>query len=112
SPLSGEGIHYSIEAGKAAAHAANKAIRNNDCSSKSLRNYERKWKKAIGSDLKWGHWLQKKLTRSGGSKSFSSSLTKSENTLRTFAEMLVGIRSVRSAILSVAPSYIRSKIQG
>jgi digeranylgeranylglycerophospholipid reductase len=111
SPITGEGIYYSMVGGDAAAAIAAEAVKKRDFSAKFLSRYERLWTSQIGSDLKWGLWLQNRLVRSGSS-SFGSRLLKSEKTTRTIAEMLVGIRSVMSAIKSVLPSYVGSKISG
>ncbi|MDF1540556.1 MAG: NAD(P)/FAD-dependent oxidoreductase [Candidatus Thorarchaeota archaeon] len=110
SPISGEGIHYSMLAGKIAAQTAVESIRKNDQSSGFLERYEKRWKGEFGSDLKWGAWLQKRLT-SSGSTGMGSTFLKSEKSQRVIAEMLVGMSSVRRAILSAAPSYIGSKMK-
>jgi len=111
SPITGEGIYYSMIGGDAAGTVAAEAVRERDFSAKFLSRYERLWIGKIGSDLKWGLWLQKRLVRSGSS-GFGSRLLKSEKTTRTIAEMLVGMRSVTSTIKEVLPSYLGSKISG
>jgi flavin-dependent dehydrogenase len=110
SPISGEGIHYSMMGGVKAAETAVKCLKKNDFSNRSLSHYEYEWTKAFGSDLKWGLWLQKRFLESG-SKSMGSTFLSSEKNCRVIAEMLAGVRSVRSAILSVAPGYLLSKIR-
>jgi digeranylgeranylglycerophospholipid reductase len=110
SPITGEGIHYSMIGGKKAAEAAAECIRKNDFSDKELSRYESSWTKAFGSDLKWGLWLQKRFLESGSS-SMGSAFLKSEKSTRVIAEMLGGIRTVRSAILAAAPSYLLSKFK-
>ncbi len=109
SPITGEGIYYSMVGGKLAGETAIDAIKRNDLSKKQLGRYEKKWIGAIGSDLKWGLWLQKRLIREGSSN-LGPSLLRSERNLRVIAEMLLGTRSVRSAMLKIAPSYIRAKL--
>ncbi len=111
SPITGEGIYYSMVGGDTAAAIPAEAVKKRDFTAKFLSKYERLWTSQIGSDLRWGLWLQNRLVRSGSS-SFGSQLLKSEKTTRTIAEMLVGIRSVTSAIKSVLPSYLGSKISG
>ncbi|MHA1930303.1 MAG: NAD(P)/FAD-dependent oxidoreductase [Candidatus Thorarchaeota archaeon] len=108
SPISGEGIHYALVAGKRAAQISSVAIQKNDYSARVLKKYEKAWMKDFGSDLKWGLWLQKRFAKSG-SKSLGSTFLSSEKSQRIVAEMLAGNRSVRSTILSAAPGYIRSK---
>lgn len=109
SPISGEGIYYSAVGGQCAGIVASTAVEENDFSDKALSQYEKMWRSRIGSDLRWGAWLQSRL-RDGGSGSFASSLLKSEKYQRIIAEMLVGERSVRRAILACAPGYLRAKI--
>ncbi len=109
SPITGEGIHYSAIAGRLAAETAIEAVEDQDFSKKRLRSYEQAWTRAIGSDLRWGLWLQKRLMH-GGSSEIGGSLLASKKTTRVIAEMILGNRSVRSAILAVAPSYLKSKL--
>ncbi len=110
SPISGEGIYYSMVGGETAGRAAAKAVKLNDFSANVLREHERDWVSLIGSDLKWWLWLQKRLLRTG-STGFGSKLFDSEKACRTTAEMLAGIRPVKDAILSVLPRYVVSKLQ-
>ncbi|MFW9794321.1 MAG: NAD(P)/FAD-dependent oxidoreductase [Candidatus Thorarchaeota archaeon] len=110
SPISGEGIHYSMNGGLKAAEIAANCIRNRDFSDKALSQYERDWTKAFGSDLKWGLWLQKRFLESG-SVSMGSAFLNSEKSARVIAEMLAGIRGVRSTILAAAPGYLVSKVR-
>ncbi len=110
SPISGEGIYYSMIGGLYAAETAASASRHNDFSAHALAEYEKKWTRDIGSDLRWGLWLQKRFTR-GGLKSVGGGFLRSEETQRVIAEMLVGERTVRSAILAAAPKYLLSHIR-
>ena len=109
SPISGEGIHYAMIGGEEAARTAAACLSRNDFSEKRLAQYEKHWKQRMASDLKWGLFLQKRFTGESPGTS-SSDFLATENSYRIIAEMLVGIRSVRSAILKIAPSYLRSKI--
>ena len=110
SPISGEGIHYSMKGGLKAAETAAICVRNQDFSDKALAQYEREWTKAFGSDLKWGFWLQQRFLESGSS-SMGVTFLNSEKSSRVIAEMLAGTRGVRSAILAAAPRYLVSKIR-
>ena len=109
SPISGEGIHYSMIGGEEAARTAIACLDKRDTSDRQLSRYEKHWKKRIGSDLKWGLFLQERFTNESSGKS-SSDFLSTGSAYRVIAEMLVGTRSVRSAILKVAPSYLKSKI--
>ena len=110
SPITGEGIHYSMLGGQKAAEVAAKCVQKNDFSEKELARYERLWTKSFGSDLKWGLWLQKRFLESGSS-SMGSTFLNSEKSTRVIAEMLAGQKSVRSAILAAAPGYLASKLR-
>ncbi|MFX1559727.1 MAG: NAD(P)/FAD-dependent oxidoreductase [Promethearchaeota archaeon] len=110
SPITGEGIHYSMVGGQKAAEVAAECIQKKEFSDKKLSRYERLWMKAFGSDLKWGLWLQKRFLESGSS-SMGSTFLSSDKSTRVIAEMLGGVRTVRSAILAAAPSYLYSKIR-
>ncbi|MCK4568037.1 MAG: NAD(P)/FAD-dependent oxidoreductase, partial [Candidatus Thorarchaeota archaeon] len=114
SPISGEGIHYSMVGGFVAAQTAARCIRKNEFSDSTLSNYEKNWTKQIGSDLKWGLWLQKKLMRPGsGRKSAGwsgSGFIDSQKSQRIIAEMLMCEKSVISSMLAIAPDYLKSKI--
>jgi len=110
SPITGEGIYYSMMAGKLAATTAIESIAKADTTSKALSTYENRWKRAFGSDLKWGHWLQRRFLE-GGSGSLSPRLLKSEESQRIIAEMLVGVRSVRSAIAQMVPRHLLSRFR-
>ncbi|MFW9964266.1 MAG: NAD(P)/FAD-dependent oxidoreductase [Candidatus Sifarchaeia archaeon] len=110
SPITGEGIYYSMLGGQNAARAAIDCIRINDFSNNTLSRYEKTWTSSFGSDLKWGLWLQKRFLESGSS-SMGTTFLKSDKSARVIAEMLAGIRSVRSAILAAAPRYLISKIK-
>ncbi len=109
-PITGEGIHYSMTAGKKAAQTAAKAVRKRDYSAGVLSKYEKNWIKTIGSNLKWGLWLQQRMVESvsGG---LGSSLMGSDRSCKIIAEMLVGARSVRATLLAAAPTYMVNKLR-
>jgi digeranylgeranylglycerophospholipid reductase len=113
SPISGEGIRYSMIGGQSAALTAIRCIHKNDFSDRMLSNYEKKWIEKMGSDLKWGYWLQRKLMKPGTGMTAGwsgSGFIDSEKSQKVIAEMLMGSRSVRSSIIAVAPSYLKSMI--
>ncbi len=110
SPITGEGIHYSMIGGQKAAETAAECLRKKDFTNNAVSRYESSWTKAFGSDLKWGLWLQKRFLESGSS-SMGSTFLSSEKSTRVIAEMLAGVRTVRSAILAAAPGYLVSKLR-
>jgi geranylgeranyl reductase family protein len=109
SPITGEGIFYSMIAGELAAVTSKDAIGEGGISTNQLRKYEKGWTREFGSDLKWGLWLQQRFLREG-SKSMGSVFLRSKKSQRLIAEMLLGKRSVGNAIIRAAPGYLRSKI--
>lgn len=52
-PLTGEGIHYAMEAAEMAADVLGAALRANDLSAARLREYYRRWQRAYGRDFAW-----------------------------------------------------------
>ncbi len=113
SPISGEGIHYAMVGGFHAAQTAARCIRKNNFSDRMLSKYEISWTREIGADLKWGHWLQRRLMKPSNGKSSgwsSSGFIDSEKSLRIIAEMLMGEKSVIRSIFAIAPSYLKAKI--
>jgi digeranylgeranylglycerophospholipid reductase len=108
-PITGEGIHYSMIAGKKAAQTAAKAVKKRNYSVGVLSKYEKDWIKAIGSNLKWGLWLQQRMIGSGFG-GFGASLLGSDKSRKLIAEMLVGARSVRATLLAAAPTYMVKKL--
>jgi len=50
----GEGIIYALTSGTIAGKIAQKALEKNNTSAKFLRFYEKKWKRLIGKELKFG----------------------------------------------------------
>jgi len=109
-PITGEGIHYSMIGGKKAAQTAAHAVKRRDYSAQVLSKYEKDWIKAIGSNLKWGLWLQQRMVGSkfGG---LGGSLMGSDRSCKIVAEMLVGARSVRSTLLAVSHAYVAKKLR-
>lgn len=61
SPLTAEGIYYSMVSARIAAKTAIEAVSENDLSGKYLEDYENEWKKEIGADLKFGVWINNLL---------------------------------------------------
>ncbi|MFW9806881.1 MAG: geranylgeranyl reductase family protein [Candidatus Thorarchaeota archaeon] len=110
SPITGEGIHYSMIGGQKAAETAAFCIIRNEFTASTLSRYENSWTKRFGSDLKWGLWLQRRFLETG-SGSMGSTFLGSEKSTRVIAEMLAGVRSVRSAILAAAPRYLLAKMK-
>jgi len=114
SPISGEGIHYSMIGGFVAAQVAARSIRKKKFSDRALSTYEKKWTWQMGADLKWGFWLQRKLMRPGsGRKSAGwggSGFIDSQKSQRIIAQMLMCEKSVIRSMLAIAPSYLKSKI--
>lgn len=63
-PLSGEGIHNALHSGIIAGEVIDKAIRRNDCSIKSLQEYEQRCKKEIYSVIRRSLLLRRILSTS------------------------------------------------
>lgn len=50
-PITGGGIHPTITCARIAGEVAAESIKNEDCSSNFLKNYEKLWKKEVGNGL-------------------------------------------------------------
>jgi len=111
SAISGEGVYYSMVGGKLAAETYLKAIKDGNLSAGRLREYESACRKTIGSDLKWGKWLQRIALRSGLlSGSFRKQNAGSSKLNRRIIDILGGIRPYRESLLKAIPEFIISKM--
>jgi geranylgeranyl reductase family protein len=52
-PLTGEGIHYAMEAAEMAADVLIEALHAGNLSAAQLRDYHRRWQRAYGRDFAW-----------------------------------------------------------
>jgi geranylgeranyl reductase family protein len=55
----GEGIYYSMVSGKIAGEVAAEALDEKDTSCSILKEYKKRVKKRVGTDMKWGYWLRR-----------------------------------------------------
>ena len=111
SAISGEGMYYSMVAGKLAAETCLKAFQDSDLSARRLREYESAWRETIGSDLKWGKWLQRIALRSGFlGGSFRKQSAETSKLNRRIIDILGGIRPYRESLLKAIPEFIISKM--
>ena len=58
-PTTGGGIYYGLLCADIAANTLHQALGSNDLSARSLADYERKWKRKLGRELKIGYWARK-----------------------------------------------------
>jgi digeranylgeranylglycerophospholipid reductase len=113
SAISGEGMYYSMVAGKLAGEVCSQAIKVGDLSAKYLRRYEVVWRRAIGSDLRWGKWLQRIALRSGLlNGSFQKKKSSTNGLGKSVIDILAGIRPYRRSLVKAIPEFFMSKIAG
>lgn len=62
-PTSGGGIYYGLLCADIAANTLHQALEDDDLSAKRLAQYERRWKKKLGRELKIGYWSRKLFER-------------------------------------------------
>lgn len=62
-PLTGEGIHYAMDAAEAAAQTLAEAFAKNDFSGQFLRRYHHRWMHRFGSDFRWSWCFARIVTR-------------------------------------------------
>jgi digeranylgeranylglycerophospholipid reductase len=55
-PTTGGGIYYGLLCADIAAENLHEALESDNLSAKSLANYQKKWKKELGRELKLGYW--------------------------------------------------------
>jgi len=62
-PTTGGGIYYGLLCADIAADVLDRAITGNDCSARTLSEYERRWKKLLARELCIGHWARRAFER-------------------------------------------------
>ncbi|MEE9173415.1 MAG: NAD(P)/FAD-dependent oxidoreductase, partial [Thermoplasmata archaeon] len=62
-PTTGGGIYYGLLCAEIAADTLNGALAGNDLSAENLAEYERRWKKKLGRELRVGYWARKLYER-------------------------------------------------
>jgi geranylgeranyl reductase family protein len=113
SAISGEGMYYSMVAGKLAGEVCSLAIKAGDLSAKYLKRYELAWRRVIGSDLRWGKWLQRMALRSGLlNSSFKKNRSSTNGLGKSVIDILGGIRPYRRTLVKTVPQFFISKIAG
>nr|MDO8133428.1 NAD(P)/FAD-dependent oxidoreductase [Candidatus Njordarchaeum guaymaensis] len=113
SPVSGEGVYYSMVAGRIAGQIASEAIKANNLSARYLGRYERLWRRTIASDLRWGRLLQGIANRRG----FMSGTFKKETPLksrlnRKVTDILTGVRPYKQTLIKAIPEFVLAKVIG
>ncbi|MEQ1945762.1 MAG: NAD(P)/FAD-dependent oxidoreductase [Bryobacteraceae bacterium] len=63
SSLVGEGIRWAIHAGRMAGDVVSSALERNDVSREALSEFEKKWEKLYGRDLRVAHKLNQRMAR-------------------------------------------------
>jgi len=58
-PTTGGGIYYGLLCADMAANTLHWALENDDLSAGSLADYERRWRRKLGRELKIGYWARK-----------------------------------------------------
>jgi digeranylgeranylglycerophospholipid reductase len=58
-PTSGGGIFYGLLSAGIAAETLNRALADEDLSSRRLAQYERSWRKKLGGEIRTGYWARK-----------------------------------------------------
>jgi digeranylgeranylglycerophospholipid reductase len=58
-PTSGGGIYYGLLCAGIAADVLNRGLENGDLSAKALSEYEKRWRRKLGWELRIGYWTRK-----------------------------------------------------
>ncbi|WXG43441.1 MAG: NAD(P)/FAD-dependent oxidoreductase [Promethearchaeati archaeon SRVP18_Atabeyarchaeia-1] len=113
SSISGEGMHYSMVAGEIAGRICSEAVEMGDISARFLGKYEGAWRRAIGSDMKWGRWLQNiALKRGFMSGAFAKDTRLRSRLSRKVADILSGRRTYRESLIRAIPDFLIMKMAG
>jgi flavin-dependent dehydrogenase len=110
SPITGEGMYYSMKSGEIAAEVINKAFQKSDFGEKVLSDYEKKLKKQIGSELRWGVWLQNYFLK-GQSSNVGSGIMSDKSMQKLVGDLLLGRKSYTRILVRAAPYWVKSKIK-
>jgi digeranylgeranylglycerophospholipid reductase len=110
SPITGEGMYYSMISGKIAAEVINRAFRKDDFGEKVLLSYQKKLRKRIGGDLKWGVWLQDYFLE-GQSSNVGSGIMSDKGMQKQVGDLLLGRKSYTRILVQAIPYWIKSKIR-
>jgi digeranylgeranylglycerophospholipid reductase len=110
SSISGEGIHYSMVAGAVAGRVCSEAILSGDLSARFLRKYEHNWRRAIGSDMRWGKWLQMiALKRGFMSGAFGNDMKLRSRLSKRVADIISGVRPYKESLIRAIPDFVIMK---
>ncbi|MGQ9722263.1 MAG: geranylgeranyl reductase family protein [Candidatus Jordarchaeum sp.] len=110
SPITGEGMYYSMVSGKIAADVINRAFHKNDFSEKGLSVYQKKLKKRLGSELKWGVWLQNYFLK-GQSSNVGIGIMSDKGMQKLVGDLLVGRKSYTRILVRAIPYWLKNKIR-
>ena len=111
SAITGEGLHYSIAAGKIAGEVAVNAVKRGSLGYRFLRRYEKSWNQAFGSDLKWGLRLRNYFYQGMASQSVSSGISSNRRFLQLAADLIAGVRPYRDTVIRALPYYLWNRIK-
>ncbi|MEM3565070.1 MAG: NAD(P)/FAD-dependent oxidoreductase [Candidatus Jordarchaeaceae archaeon] len=110
SPITGEGMYYSMISGKIAADVIGKAFKKDDFSEKYLSVYHKKLKKQIGSELKWGVWLQNYFLK-GQPSNVGAEIMSDKGMQKLVGDLLTGRKSYSKILVRAIPYWLKSKIR-
>ena len=89
-PTSGEGIYYAMASAEIAAETIEESLNCQDTSEKFLSNYQKKWKKDFGKELRLLYWVSKIQKKSKNSEKNLILLYKDEKLRQLLMESMAG----------------------
>ncbi|MEM2133608.1 MAG: NAD(P)/FAD-dependent oxidoreductase [Candidatus Jordarchaeaceae archaeon] len=110
SPITGEGMYYSMISGKIAADVIGGAFQKDDFGEKYLSVYQKKLKKQIGSELKWGVWLQNYFLK-GQPSNVGAEIMSDKEMQKLVGDLLTGRKSYSKILVRAIPYWLKSKIR-
>jgi len=106
SAITGEGIHYSMAAGRIAGQIAAEALERGNVSARRLSRYERRWRRAFGGDLRLGVWLRDLFYRGMHTEGVGEGMAGDQGFLRLAVDLIVGLRPYMHTLVRALPRYV------
>lgn len=110
-PTSGEGIYYAMASAEIAAETIGESLNCKDTSEKFLLNYQKKWKKDFGKELRLLYWVSKIQKKSKNSEKNLILLYKDEKLRQLLMESMAGNLDIHQYKWKILRRFIYDSIK-
>lgn len=110
-PTSGEGIYYAMASAEIAAETIEESLNCQDTSEKFLSNYQKKWKKDFGKELRLLYWVSKIQKKSKNSEKNLILLYKDEKLRQLLMESMAGNLDIHQYRWKILRRFIYDSIK-